>query len=205
MTGSEKDAIRNRPCALCLALPPFPDGSRCHVHRIVRGKEGGQYIEGNVVPLCPPCHVAVDQVAMIANAYEGGRKGGLKGGRRAHELYPNRGRELGLKYGRVAGRKGGLKSGPIRMAILNSDPANRRKAIAAREERKRRDGLTPGELAHVREAGRAAIRAMNAALSPAERSAKARRAALALHASRTPEQRSALASKAGRASRGERV
>lgn len=92
MTRGEKELIRNRPCALCLSVPPFADGSRCHVHRIIRGKDGGQYEGENVIPLCPPCHRVVDRIAAITGARSGGlvggRIGGPKGARRRHELYP---------------------------------------------------------------------------------------------------------------------
>ena len=32
------------------------DKSRCDIHRIVRGKDGGKYNAGNVIVLCPNCH-----------------------------------------------------------------------------------------------------------------------------------------------------
>ncbi len=56
LTGKEKETIRNSFCWRCGAVPPFADGSRCHPHRIIPGCDGGEYVVGNVVPRCPPCH-----------------------------------------------------------------------------------------------------------------------------------------------------
>lgn len=97
LTPKEKTLIRAQPCALCLAMPPFPDGSSCHVHRLISGQAGGQYVRENVISLCPPCHRAVDRVPCITAASRGGRKGGRiggprggpKGGKRAHMLHPH--------------------------------------------------------------------------------------------------------------------
>lgn len=85
MTRKEKDAVRARACALCLANPPFSDGSRSHVHRILRGKDGGTYTFDNVLPLCPPCHKNVDRVACLTAARVGGLIGGPRAGRRRAE------------------------------------------------------------------------------------------------------------------------
>jgi hypothetical protein len=43
--------MSNQPCSRC-----GWDKSYCDRHRIVSGEEGGKYIEGNVIPLCPNCH-----------------------------------------------------------------------------------------------------------------------------------------------------
>jgi hypothetical protein len=43
--------ISNQPCALCGWNKSF-----CDRHRLKQGKDGGKYIKGNVVPLCPNCH-----------------------------------------------------------------------------------------------------------------------------------------------------
>lgn len=56
MSKRGKNAIRLQPCALCLAVPPFGDGSKCHPHRLIPGRDGGRYVASNVIPLCPPCH-----------------------------------------------------------------------------------------------------------------------------------------------------
>jgi HNH endonuclease/NUMOD3 motif len=56
LTEREKDAIRNSPCGVCHAIPPFADGSRCHTHRIIPDSKGGLYTKENTVPRCPDCH-----------------------------------------------------------------------------------------------------------------------------------------------------
>lgn len=121
LTHRQKDAIRNLPCALCLAVPPFPDGSRCHPHRIVRGKDGGEYTRDNVVPLCPPCHSEVDRLTAIRAAYIGGKRSYQVG--------------LGLldaETRKENARHGGLVGGP------------------RNKERRRLFGLTEPELRHRR-------------------------------------------------------
>ena len=191
LTTREKNAIRSMPCGKCGAVPPFPDGSRCHPHRLVPA-EG--YVANNVVPRCPSCHASEHGSAKCTkHAYQAGLRThelhpGLAraNGRRTHELHPELAQENASKGARTlnaqltpaersanareAGRarmasmtpeqrsdlarKCGFISGPKNVAAMNADPANRIKGIRVREERKRRDGLTPGELAHVREAGR---------------------------------------------------
>lgn len=162
LTATQKQAIRNHACALCLAMPPFLDGTRCHVHRMRRGRDGGQYIAENVLPLCPPCHRAVDRMAALGvlsaeQLAANGRKAaatnnerkrlyGLtpaetsqlrKNGHRTHELHP----DLAAGIGR--------KSGPKNIIKL-------------------------------------------LALPKSERLANARLGGLAVHANKTPEERSAL-------------
>lgn len=158
MTRAEKDVIRAKPCSLCLAVPPFSDGSRCHVHRIIRGKDGGLYVEGNTIPLCPPCHRAIDRVACITGSYLGGRNGGPKGGRiggrRVEQLHPGhhvrRGRlchqrhpeharragsaggrrvhELHPEHLRDAGRRGGRQSGRKNMLTFHASLTTERRS-----------------------------------------------------------------------------
>ena len=151
LTPKQKDAIRALPCVLCLAVPPFADGSPCHVHRILRGKDGGQYTRENVIPLCPSCHYAVDRVACL--------NGAAKGGRRSHELHPDNARTAGRKGGlRVQAlypavqRENGRRVGLERMSHLT---ATERSALArtagakgteVRKERIARDGLTGNEI-----------------------------------------------------------
>lgn len=136
LTRHELHEIRNSACGRCGSTPPLPDGSRCHPHRIVPGSEGGQYVEGNVVPRCPSCHDLEhggDGTApFIGAAQEGGRKGAFAlhdkypdlaraTARRLHQVYPNLARdtairthqrhpELGRELGRKHGPKGGANS-----------------------------------------------------------------------------------------------
>lgn len=194
MTRREKDAIRDSFCCLCLVVPPFADGSRCHPHRIIRGQDGGQYVDGNVIALCPECHKATDRVACITAARSGAY--------RLHELHPMMARENGLKNIKTLlalspeqraanARKAGLASAArlspeerrarSRVALQSSDPvAAGRKGAAALGNRRLRDGLTPAELAHVRRIGRRdwgkGPRAMNAGLTAERRSEIARAA-----------------------------
>ena len=193
MTIREKDAVRKQMCVLCLAMPPFADGSRSQVHRIIRGKDGGQYTDDNVISLCPSCHSAVDRLVMITAA----RKGGL----RLHELYPNLARETALRtrqrypeWAREMGSRTGSKN--LKAVHARRTPAERsehsRKAFAgvsakgrlATIERKRRGQLTEKELAHL-----ANVRGKNG-----HNIGRARMAAL------TPEQISAIGRKGGLAS-----
>lgn len=101
LTASQKEAIRNMPCGNCGGVPPFPDGNRCHPHRVIPGSEGGQYTKANTVPRCPRCH-DVEHGGEGAAPFTGAsREGGFalhrtvdpkklrqwcrKGGRRARE------------------------------------------------------------------------------------------------------------------------
>jgi len=141
MSRPEKDIIRNSPCAKCGREPPFADGSRCHVHRLVPSRG---YVTTNVEARCGDCHAAEPgHPQLTKHSSKGGfaraarltaeersaiaRKAGLARAR----LHPDelratglrglrvamsnpavveRGRQLGLKYGKEAGRKGGLNS-----------------------------------------------------------------------------------------------
>jgi len=51
---SGKDRIKskfvNTECTLCGLTGP------CDRHRVIMGKDGGKYIKGNVIILCPNCH-----------------------------------------------------------------------------------------------------------------------------------------------------
>lgn len=44
----------NYRCYICGIYPE--DLSKLHMHRVIPGKDGGEYIENNVVILCPGCH-----------------------------------------------------------------------------------------------------------------------------------------------------
>lgn len=191
MTESEKRVIRTKPCARCASVPPFSDGSRCHVHRIVRGKDGGQYVAGNVIALCPPCHREVDRVACITSLVEGRREGCRKGGREGIKVLLALSREQRSANARRAGLASAARLSPeerrarSRVALQSSDPvAAGRKGGSAVVERRRRDGLTPAELAHIRQIGRRdwgkGTQAMNAGLTPERRSEIARMARRAL-------------------------
>jgi hypothetical protein len=105
MTTALKRRIRGLPCDECGAPPPN------HCHRVVPGCEGGQYVDGNVRPLCVACHDKAHggdgSRSFFMAQLDAAKKGARKGGLRTHELHPNQARENGLK----GGRKGGLKGG----------------------------------------------------------------------------------------------
>ena len=46
-----KKLLHSSECFIC-----GWDKAECDVHRIVYGCDGGKYIKGNVLPVCPNCH-----------------------------------------------------------------------------------------------------------------------------------------------------
>lgn len=135
LTFSQKNAIRDSACRLCLALPPFPDGSRCHVHRIIRGRDGGLYVADNVLPLCPPCHAAVDRMVVIAATYRGiaaRKKRTAEFGFTDKELLRHRQFAAGGSRGAVKGYAKGLgawRAGLTDEQFLEHQHATTRKAV----------------------------------------------------------------------------
>lgn len=100
MTEREKDAIRNAPCGRCGAKPPFHDGSRCQVHRLVPSRG---YVPDNVVSRCPGCHASEPNHPVLpktahAAGKKGGALGGALGGTRTYELHPEVARENLRRY-----------------------------------------------------------------------------------------------------------
>ena len=195
LSEAEKDALRDSPCVLCLAVPPLPDGSRCHVHRIIRGRDGGKYVRDNVVALCPSCHRAIDRVAIIAACHRGAvnraerrNRVGLTPAELAHarenakKYLPKAWASISAAERIVNGRLGGYAAAPVNRARKQRGELtvgeiqhlrNRaRKGNDALRERKRVHGLTDKELAR----NRAALLLVNGRLTPAERSARARAA-----------------------------
>jgi hypothetical protein len=198
LTHSEKQAIRRLPCCLCLSVPPFADGSRCHTHRIVPARHGGEYVEGNVVPLCPPCHHELEGFALILAARKGAalqpREAKVKGGRIAVRMMSEEAKARGR-------RKRGQLCGPANIRKIS--PEARRKNGLAHLARLTAAGLnafgqTPAQAAAAgRIGGRRGIRALYDKLTPAERSANARKGGLASTATFTHEEIVARGRKGG--------
>jgi len=141
LTGPDKNAIRNRPCGRCGAVPPFPDGSRCHPHRLVPSRG---YVAGNVVARCPPCHSEEPgHKPWVRHARQGGLIGGPIGGpiggRRVHELHPDLNAILNARrtpaQKSAIGRSGGLAT------YARMTPAQR-----SAKGRGLRASLTPAQL-----------------------------------------------------------
>ena len=148
LTCREKAAIRLLACSRCGARPPFERGMFCHVHRPHRGADGGEYVHGNALPLCPTCHREVDREVLLVAA--------RKGGRRIVEIRPNHMREIavlghtarderkrlrGLTPAELAhNRQNGVLYGRLTVA----------KANAASVRRMREEGLTEAQLEHRR-------------------------------------------------------
>jgi len=84
LSKKELNQIRSSACVGCGRTPPFADNERCHAHRIISGKEGGEYVRGNVEARCPACHDIEHggdgYAPFIGAASFGGRKGGLISG-----------------------------------------------------------------------------------------------------------------------------
>ena len=156
LTGTEKDAIRNSPCGTCGDVPPFPDGSRCHPHRL-DPKKG--YVAGNVVPRCPDCHskepghnawtryarAAARKGALITNASmlpaqraARSRKAGLKGSSVLKERHRMHGLTQKEHAQRAMLAKANASKGGLAFARL---PAAQRSASA----RKANDRLSTGQ------------------------------------------------------------
>lgn len=103
LSRRQLDAIRNSACGKCGAIPPLNDGSRCHPHRLIAAKDGGQYTEDNVAPRCPGCHATEHNAPLIKASLEGGRKGGRVGGpARADRLTREELSAIGRKAGHAS-------------------------------------------------------------------------------------------------------
>lgn len=191
LTAREKDEIRSQSCALCLALPPFADGGRCHVHRIHRGKNGGRYTRSNVVPLCPPCHHAVDGHVTI----EAFNRTLSPEERSDHARHASS--ALTPEQRSSNARNAALALRALHEARGLSEAERRQRADRARKggsvsssrinERRRREGLADDELSHCRRiarrggaaGGRLGGLASAAALTAEQRRERARRASAA--------------------------
>ncbi|KKN68892.1 hypothetical protein LCGC14_0446780 [marine sediment metagenome] len=132
LSHKELNTIRESPCGRCGNRPPFPDGSRCHPHRIIPGCDGGQYVVGNVIPRCSDCHVLEHggdgQASLLTVAC---RLGGLRGGPKAKgkvgfALWPREkiqaaakkvSHEARARAGRLGGRARIAASTPMQLSI----------------------------------------------------------------------------------------
>lgn len=183
--------IRNAPCGCCGATPPFPDGSRCHPHRILPGHRGGRYTKRNTTPRCPACHDIAHGGTGVPPFRGAPRKGGLN---RMAQLTP----EQRSEYARTIGANrdlGQLRKNARAMtrARLKAPPAQQRawsqqggrRAHEVHPDLARRMGLVGGRRVNELHPGHARRAGQISGRNYVNRT--------------TAEQRSALASKANRA------
>ncbi len=169
-----KQRIRTSPCGMCGAIPIIENGERCHPHCIIPRCDGGQYVEGNVVPRCPSCHDVEHGGDGTAPFIGAARAAGRKGGRTSAIKRTVKEKS---RYARIAGLKGGPIGGRARMAKLTAQ--------------EKHEWAVKGSLA-----AKAALLKMD----PKERYRLRRRAGNASMAKRNAKQRSALARLGGLAS-----
>lgn len=203
LSRREKDAIRKSPCGKCGAVPPFPDGSRCQPHRI---EPALGYVAGNVVPRCPQCHAAEPGHPILPTvAFKGGRRRqelypdlsrekmvALNASRTSAEraAFASAATASLTPSERSANvRKGGLLTHQRHPELARE---NARKAGLALKAR-----LTTTEYSEMRRRGWATYCQR---ISPAEHAARSRETMLRVNAALTPEERSARARAAGLAS-----